>query len=112
MIAVAMLADSSSLAGAPVVILHVFSPAPGSGEAIASVCAWFSLSAAESRVVKLLVAGRSVAELALHENLKEDTVRTYLKSVFRKTNTKSQSDLVRLMLANPVRLRLGAQHKL
>jgi DNA-binding CsgD family transcriptional regulator len=53
----------------------------------------------------MLVSGRTVSDMAEAEDIKQDTIRTYLKNVFRKTGTKSQADLVRAMLTSSVRLR-------
>ncbi|MCD2184584.1 helix-turn-helix transcriptional regulator [Rhizobium sp. GN54] len=54
------------------------------------------LSPAETRVFAGIVAGRSLTEIALASGTKRETVRTQLKSIFAKTGTASQSDIVRL----------------
>lgn len=105
LVAVVAPADHSGFAQDPAAILHIFDAAAPLERTIRPVCEWYGLSPAETRVVRMLVAGRSVADVASEEEIKQDTVRTYLKSIFRKTNSRSQTDLVRLMMSNPVRLR-------
>lgn len=105
LVAVVAPADHSGFARDPAAILHIFDSAAPIERTIRPLCEYYGLSPAEIRVVTMLVAGRSVAEVAAQEEIKQDTVRTYLKSIFRKTGSRSQTDLVRLMMSNPVRLR-------
>jgi len=56
------------------------------------------LTAAEARVVSMLVAGQSVADCAEATGLSPYTVRNQLASVFSKTNTSRQSELVALVI--------------
>jgi DNA-binding CsgD family transcriptional regulator len=89
----------------PAAVIHIFEPSAAVDQMIAPVCQFYGLSSMETRLVMMLLAGRAVPDIAAAENIKQDTVRTYLKNVFRKTNTKSQADLVRAMLTSSVRLR-------
>lgn len=59
------------------------------------------LTEAESRVVIALARGSSVKTIAQAASLSEHTVRNQLKSAFQKTNTSSQTDLVRYVLQLP-----------
>ncbi len=104
--AVTPVGDSGFEGNDSAAIVYIFDPATPNDQTLAPLARWYGLSAAEARLVRMLVAGRSVAEIAGREALKQDTVRTYLKNIFRKTSTKSQTDLVRLMMTSPVRLRL------
>ena len=54
------------------------------------------LSPAETRVFAGIVAGQSLTEIALASGIKRETVRSQLKSIFAKTGTGSQGDIVRL----------------
>lgn len=54
----------------------------------------FGLSPAEFRIVEQLCEGRNIREIAEKIGLKEGTVRQQLKSVFSKTGTSSQHQLV------------------
>ena len=61
--------------------------------------ATFCLTYAEARMAGRLAAGLSVAEIASEFNVSIATLRTQLSSVFDKTGTRRQADLVRLLLA-------------
>lgn len=62
----------------------------------------FGLTPAEARLAEALVLGHSLRSYADKERLSIHTVRTTLKHVFSKTRTRSQSALIRLLLANCV----------
>ncbi len=62
------------------------------------------LTPAESRVVAKLLSGSTVRETAERLELTEGTVRQYLKSVYQKTDTRGQTDLMRLVLSG-IRIR-------
>jgi len=59
----------------------------------------FHLTRREVDVADLLARGSDPACIARTLGISLDTVRTHLKHVYRKTNTHSQCDVVRLMLA-------------
>ena len=63
----------------------------------------FRLTPREADVADLLARGADPACIARTLGISLDTVRTHLKHVYRKTNTHSQCDVVRLMLASSVR---------
>jgi DNA-binding CsgD family transcriptional regulator len=63
----------------------------------------FHLTPREVDVADLLARGADPACIARTLGISLDTVRTHLKHVYRKTNTHSQCDVVRLMLASSVR---------
>ncbi|MEH2543245.1 MULTISPECIES: helix-turn-helix transcriptional regulator [unclassified Bradyrhizobium] len=54
----------------------------------------FKLSAAEARLVSALIAGRTLAEYARDSGHSRNTVRNQIASVFEKTNTRRQAELV------------------
>jgi len=60
----------------------------------------FRLTRREVDVADLLVRGADPALIARTLGISLDTVRTHLKHVYRKTNTHSQCDVVRPMLAS------------
>src|SRR5215467_3142584 len=76
----------------------------GAGPPADAIAAVFDLSPAEIRVSQRLLAGRMPAEIADELGLAMPTVRSHLASVFAKTGTSRQSDLVGLatQLAGPV----------
>ena len=56
----------------------------------------FDLTAAEARVLALLVAGKTLSEAAGELGVRTSTAKTHLLRLFEKTDTHRQSDLVRL----------------
>ena len=72
-----------------------------SADVIASL---YGLTPSESRVVSGLVAGKSLNETARGMDITGSTARSYLKTIFAKTYTRSQADLIRLVLSGPASL--------
>lgn len=60
--------------------------------------ALFDLTPAEATLARLLAQGATLAEAGVRLGLRRETVRTRIKSVFQKTNTHRQAELVRLLL--------------
>lgn len=67
----------------------------------------FELSPAECRIVHLLVDGLTPKEIAAQVSVQYDTVRKQLQSIFQKTATRRQPDLLRLLMNLPARSRSG-----
>ena len=72
------------------------------GEALSDL---FGLSRAEIRLVAELIRGRSIEETAEHLHVSKHTLRAQLRSIFKKTDTRSQSDLIRCLLSSPLTLK-------
>jgi DNA-binding CsgD family transcriptional regulator len=68
----------------------------------------YSLTPAEARLARLLVADRSLEEAAEELGIKTSSARTVLKRIFAKTHTGRQASLVRLLMAGPAQLRSDA----
>jgi DNA-binding CsgD family transcriptional regulator len=68
----------------------------GAGPPAEAIAAVFDLSPAEIRVLQWLLAGRAPAEIADDLGLAMPTVRSHLASIYAKTGTSRQSDLIRL----------------
>jgi DNA-binding CsgD family transcriptional regulator len=64
----------------------------------------YGLSRAESRLAQALMSGCDLKEVSEQFQLKASTVRSQLKSIFAKTQTNRQSELLRLLLVGPTRL--------
>lgn len=64
----------------------------------------FNLTFAEARLAVALGKGETVTDVAAQFKIKVSTVRSHLRTVFAKTGTSRQSDLVRLVLTIGVRL--------
>jgi DNA-binding CsgD family transcriptional regulator len=54
----------------------------------------FGLTPAEARVAVLVARGLDVSEIALSQGVSEGTIRTQLKAIFAKTETRRQAQLV------------------
>lgn len=63
----------------------------------AAIQSSYKLTTAEIEVLEALVKGYSPSEIASLRNAKTETIRVQLKSIFRKTGTSSQIDVVRLI---------------
>ena len=57
----------------------------------------FGLTGAEARIAQALAEGRTLDDAAAHCGIAISTARTYLKSIFMKTRTGRQADLLRLI---------------
>ena len=110
-------------------VLHVLplgeaSPLPGAAAAIfvapavtprpaplAAIAALFELTPAEARVLELVGAGRTSAEIALALGVAVSTVRSHVLRLFEKTGTHRQADLVGLLAAFTLPLAYVALHR-
>lgn len=70
----------------------------GSPSDPARLAARYGLSPAETRVFIGLAEGLGVAEIAERSKVTSETVRSQLKSIFRRTGTSSQVELIRLIV--------------
>ena len=71
---------------------------PARGELLRAL---YGLTPTESRLTDLLTAGLELKTAAEHLRLTQNTARFHLKAIFRKTATRSQSNLIRLALSLP-----------
>ena len=71
---------------------------PISIDALASV---YGLTPSEAQVSISLANGHSIEEIATTSNHSSHTIRSQLKSVFRKTGVSRQSELIKLLLTGP-----------
>ena len=67
----------------------------------------YDLTPAEGALVAALVDGKSVLDYAETEGVSKNTVRWHLKQVFAKTETRSQSELVRLVFRSTPPIQKG-----
>jgi DNA-binding CsgD family transcriptional regulator len=65
--------------------------------AMDALAALFDLTPAETRVAGCLIEGQSIALIADQSGRSPETVRSQIKSIFRKTGTERQSELVALL---------------
>lgn len=58
----------------------------------------YGITGAECRVAQQVLHGQTVQEMAQRLHLAENTVKTHLKRLFEKTNTKRQAELIHLLI--------------
>lgn len=85
----------------PVVMLLFFHPESSPAIDPSLLFAVFGLTPAESRIAALLAEGLSLKEIARAQGTQHDTVRKQLRSIYQKTRTNRQPELVRLLLHLP-----------
>ncbi|WP_146010146.1 helix-turn-helix transcriptional regulator [Burkholderia sp. WAC0059] len=95
-------ADGASARGlraiAMLVLYHPRSAPPVDERLLATA---FDLTPAECRIAHLLVEGLTQKEIAARVGVQHDTVRKQLQSIFQKTSTHRQPELLRLLLHLP-----------
>ena len=69
----------------------------------------FGLTSAEVKLVNEIVSGASLGDISKTRHVSLNTLRTQLKSIFSKTATSRQADLVRLVLTSPLMLETPKQ---
>ena len=65
----------------------------------------YGLTRAEARLAALLARGMSLEQAADQLHVGAETVRTHVKRIFSKTDTRRQAELVHLLLSLPSRIR-------
>jgi DNA-binding CsgD family transcriptional regulator len=86
----------------PIDILFVSRASRESPRDLSAIAPHYGLTRAETRLLHALVKGDTIGAYAKHAGITLNTAKGYLKQLFRKTTTARQSDLVRLILANPI----------
>ena len=86
-------------------VLFVSRASLDAAEASDIIRSFFSLTPAEARVLLKVVEFGGVSETARSLDVAESTVKTHLRRIFTKTDTKRQADLVKLVagFASPVK---------
>lgn len=85
------------ISGAPAVVVEAMEY-QWSASVEAMLVASFGLSRAEVEIVRQLLAGRSLRQIAEHSGRSEHTVRNQAKAVLAKTGAPGQVDLIRLIV--------------
>lgn len=83
------------------VMLMLLDPAQQAGPALDFVVRAFDLSAAQARLLPLLLENLTPAAMAERLNVKISTVRSQLSAIYAKTGTSRQQELIRLLGAFP-----------
>jgi DNA-binding CsgD family transcriptional regulator/PAS domain-containing protein len=82
-------------------LVFITDPARGPLSRSSALRALYGLSPLECRLADLLASGHDVAAAAKPLRLTVDATRSHLKSVYRKTGTNRQADLIRCILGLP-----------
>jgi DNA-binding CsgD family transcriptional regulator len=82
-------------------LLFAFDPEAAPSVTIDLVRRLFGLSEAEAELSVALCCGKTMDDVASERGTSPNTIKSQLKSVFLKTGTKRQSELVSLLLASP-----------
>jgi DNA-binding CsgD family transcriptional regulator len=69
---------------------------------LSAIAPHYELTRAEMRLLQALVNGDTIGTYAKRAGITLNTAKGYLKQLFRKTSTTRQSNLMRLILANPI----------
>ncbi len=97
--------DGASTADRPVAAVYISDPERDCAGAVHVLRSLFALTSAEAEVVEMLVCGLDPMAIADRRGASASTVRQHLKSVFRKTATARQADLVKLVTTSTAWLR-------
>jgi len=91
-----------NLIARPRVVLHLSDPEQSLETPAQLLQRIFGLTLAEARVLERLVGGRTPEQTATDHGVEIATVRSQIKSIFSKTNTSRQPELVQRVLTSPV----------
>lgn len=81
-----------------VVVLALLQPLPGLPSLfLEAFCARHGLSPREQEVIRLLLEGLGTAQMANRLSISEHTIRDHLKRLYRKTGTRSRSELLSVL---------------
>lgn len=89
------------------VAVFLSDPTDGAEPSAALIARMYGLTFAETRVTVLLMQGRSLEEASAELHIAKETARKHLRSIFEKTDTCRQSELVRLLVSGPANLRFA-----
>ena len=88
----------------PLIMLMFYHPESTAPVDHSLLAAAFNLTPAECNVATLLTEGYSIIEIAKSLGKKEDTVRKQLQSIYKKSSTTRQPELIKLLLNLPTNL--------
>jgi DNA-binding CsgD family transcriptional regulator len=89
--------ENISTSGRAVAIVFIRDPEEQNGTPSEVFQMLFGLTRAEARLAIALLDGRSLSETAEIHGVSLETVRSQIKSIFQKTGTKRQAELVRIL---------------
>ncbi len=86
------------------VVIYLYDPTARINLSIERLKSLYSLSEAEIRVTMAMVATADSGEAARKCYISMHTLRSHLKSIFSKTNTRNRTELMKRLLTGPARL--------
>lgn len=95
--------DRAAEPGDVAAIIYILDRAIDVSHALQPVCKLYQLSPTETRLACLLTAGSTLTQAARLMQIKPETARGYVRSLFLKTDTNRQTDLVLLLLSSIMR---------
>jgi DNA-binding CsgD family transcriptional regulator/PAS domain-containing protein len=84
------------------ILVMISEPEKASPDDLSALASLYKLTTAETRVLKLLLQQQGTKEIAETLHVSMATLRSQLRALFAKTNTKNQRELVRFCLAHPM----------
>ena len=85
----------------PLVMLTLFHPEHSASIDIQLLSSIFKLTPAECKIVLHLLDGLSTKEISEKNHVRPDTIKKQIQSIFKKTATHKQSELVKIILNFP-----------
>ena len=82
-------------------VLYVRDPEVPHTTSTAVLADVYGLTASEAKLLQALIQGKRLEDMARDFKVSINTLRTHLKSIFRKTDTKRQSELLSMVLSGP-----------
>jgi len=92
---------SSWIGGDPRWLVLVFDPERRVQASTDLIARDLAISAREAEIASLLVSGYTLRQAARRQEVSEHTVRSQLRSIFRKTGLQSQAELIRRVALGP-----------
>jgi DNA-binding CsgD family transcriptional regulator/PAS domain-containing protein len=80
-----------------VTTISIYDPEQEANRSLGVLRSLYGLTKAEARLTSLLLEGKDVSAAAEQSHISRETARSQLKSIFSKTGTRRQSELIRLL---------------
>jgi DNA-binding CsgD family transcriptional regulator len=106
-----MRGGTTACAGEVATVLFISDPSAKPSFDLRPVARLYQLTSAEARILDALLRGKRVGEYAKEARITLNTAKGYLKQLFSKTGTSRQSDLMRLVLTNPLLAVVSTTHR-
>jgi DNA-binding CsgD family transcriptional regulator len=104
--------DNDPSAGVSTSILFISDPTAEPALDLRPITRLYGLTRAETQLLHALASGERVGVYVKRAGITLNTAKGYLKQLFSKTQTHRQSDLIRLVLGNPLLRLVSAKPKL